>query len=296
MRLSDLAAPPDVMAYRNSVSDLVLEIAGYDGHDAGRKAEAILAMRLEEPRFAAVLAATPGGTIPTIERLLLDVHGYATGDRGPVTAAGGLIDMIEVYLRSQIDAVWWGRKPPFQTDAELLQSTELVDLEPLRKRGLLGFQYRLQAGGAVRRVTRAVQRRAWPDRTPHTPGLLHARARREGVALLNQFAAEFAVVSPPGTPPLWITSLTRSIEQQYRLRALGYSAMLPSSHCSGYGMDIELAWFRRFHAHDVLEALLLERQAVGDINIIDEGQVWHVCIAPGAVAGLAEEYESELGS
>lgn len=283
------------MAYRSAVSDLVLEIDGCDGPDAGRKAEAILAMRLEEPRFAALLHATPNGAIPTIERLLLDVHGYGAGDRSAAGASRGLIPMIEVYLRAQIDAVWWGRRAPFQTDSDLLQSVELVDLEPLRKRGLLGFQYRLQAAGLIGRAARAVERRAWPDRSPRTPGLLFARARREMVALLNQFAAEFAMVSPPGTPPLWTTSLVRSVEQQYRLRALGYSAMLPSSHCAGYAMDIEMEWFRRFRAHDVLEALLLERQAVGDVNIIDEGQVWHICIAPSAVPALAEEYESELG-
>jgi hypothetical protein len=36
----------------------------------------------------------------------------------------------------------------------------------------------------------------------------------------------------------------------------------------------------------VLQSILLDRQAAGEINVIDEGQAWHVCIRPGAAGGL----------
>jgi hypothetical protein len=48
---------------------------------------------------------------------------------------------------------------------------------------------------------------------------------------------------------------------------------------------VEMAWFRRFGAHRVLQRVLLERQATGDINVIDEGQAWHVCLRPGVSYG-----------
>src|SRR5262249_14093521 len=108
-----------------------------------------------------------------------------------------------------------------------------------------------------------------------------ARARPQAVALLNQMAAQFAEIAPPGTPPMWVTSLARSVEHQRRLRALGYAALLPSSHCVGYAADVEMAWFRRWGAQRALQEVLLERQRCGDINVIDEGQAWHVCLRPG---------------
>ena len=49
-------------------------------------------------------------------------------------------------------------------------------------------------------------------------------------------------------------------------------------------MDVEMSWFRRFGAAGVLEGLLLERQQAGEVNAIDEGQTWHLCLSPAAVA------------
>ena len=44
-----------------------------------------------------------------------------------------------------------------------------------------------------------------------------------------------------------------------------------------------MSWFRRFGAAHVLEGLLLERQQAGEVNTIDEGQTWHLCLSPAAV-------------
>jgi hypothetical protein len=106
------------------------------------------------------------------------------------------------------------------------------------------------------------------------------------VLLLNQLAAGLAAETGPRTPALWVTSLARSIEHQRRLRALGYAASLPSAHCVGYAIDIEMAWFGQFGARPALEALLLGRQQAGQVNVIDEGQAWHVCLSPEAAGDL----------
>ncbi|WP_460807066.1 hypothetical protein [Micromonospora zhanjiangensis] len=65
------------------------------------------------------------------------------------------------------------------------------------------------------------------------------------VTLINDLATRYAQRSPRRTPPLWVTSLARSVEHQHRLRSLGYAAVLPSSHCTGYGIDLEMTWLRR---------------------------------------------------
>jgi hypothetical protein len=138
-------------------------------------------------------------------------------------------------------------------------------------------------------------RRTWPGRQPHTSGLLFTRARPESVVLLNQLARDFASQAPPDTPALWVTSLVRSVQHQHRLRALGYVAVIPSAHCAGYAMDVEMRWFRRFDADGVLAAALLDRQDNGDVNVIDEGQAWHVCVSPTACDSLRRDYATTFG-
>ena len=41
-------------------------------------------------------------------------------------------------------------------------------------------------------------------------------------------------------------------------------------------------WFRQFQADQLLQDLLLEHQHAGELNVIDEGQAWHICVRPGA--------------
>ena len=215
-----------------------------------------------------------------MDRLLREVRHYQPGARN---CAADLVAHIRIHLFALIDVMWWGSTRAFVLDSDLTDAADLVDLEPLRRRGELHFRYRRQARTLPLRAVRAVDRRLRPDRTPRTAGLRFALVRPQAVTLLNRLAADFAAAAP-GTPPLWVTSLARSIEQQRRLRALGYTATLPSAHCVGYAMDIEMSWFRRFGAAATLEGLLAERQQAGEVNAIDEGQTWHLCLSPAAVA------------
>ena len=84
-----------------------------------------------------------------------------------------------------------------------------------------------------------------------------------------------------------LTSLARSVAHQRHLRSLGYLAPLPSAHCVGSAIDIEMAWYRRFRAHRILRGLILDRQRADEVNVIDEGQAWHVCLRPGTAVRAA---------
>ena len=280
---------PDLARYRDAVADLLIEIAGHTGPEDLAKAEKVLTERLADAEFATVLAASPEGRPAAIDRLLREVRHYQPDARN---CAADLVAHIRIHLFALIDVMWWGSARAFVTDSDLLHSAELVDLEPLRRRGELHFRYRRQARTLPARAVRAADRRLRPGHTPRTAGLRFARARRESLTLLNQLAADFAAAAP-GAPPLWVTSLARSIEQQRRLRALGYTATLPSAHCVGYAMDVEMSWFRQFGAAAMLEGLLRERQQAGQVNAIDEGQTWHLCLSPAAVAG--NERAAEAG-
>lgn len=297
MHLGVASATPDLTVYRAAVWDLTQDIAGHTGQDvvttpeAVTTAERVLLDRVEEPELAAVLSATPLGLTGATTSLLAEARRCAPDGTGSMTS---LADRVRIFLASQVDAMWWGHTPPYATDADVTGSADLVDLDPLRRGGVLGFCYRRQAGGLPARVLRALDRRIRPNRTPHTPGLRFAQTRPEAVALLNQVARELARLAPEGTPPIWVTSLTRSVRHQHHLRSLGYAAMLPSSHCVGYAMDVETRWYRQFGADRLLTGLLLDRQDAGDANIIDEGQVWHMCISPAASTRLRAEFEGGL--
>ncbi|MEH1056757.1 hypothetical protein V6U89_16320 [Micromonospora sp. CPCC 206171] len=286
-------APPDLDAYRDAVAELLVEVGALADATSSAARQVLLDQRLREPAIAAVLDATPQGFIGARETLLLEMARYQPNER---TSASDLTALVRIYLLSRIDVMWWRDTATFLTDEQVDTHPDLVDLEWLRRRGLLAFRYQEQPATVFGRGVRAVRRKLRPDATPRTAGVKFRRTRREVVALLNDLARELARATPPATPPLWVTSLVRSAEHQYQLRRLGYAAMVPSGHCLGWAVDVEMAWFARFGVRDTLAEILLARQAAGEINVVDEGQAWHVCLAPGARARLRSAYEAEMGA
>jgi hypothetical protein len=269
----------DVAAYRDAVADALAELAVYRRSANVEAIEHVLGRRLREPAFAAVLGAVPGGPEAALQRVLHEVRTYRASPR---SSAANLAAMIRIALLAQIDVLWWGYLESFASDEEVFDSPDLLQLEALRRDGMLLFSYRLQQSTLLGRAIRSAERRALPDHAPRTAGLRFPCARAELVVMLNRIAAEFASLTPPGTPRLWVTSMARSVDYQLNLRSLGYAAVLPSAHCVGYAADVEMAWFRQFGAERTLQAVLLERQRAGEVNVIDEGQAWHVCVRPGA--------------
>lgn len=290
---SDTSPPPHLIKFRAAVDDLLTEVVGSAGPSGVQRAEAVLGRRLDDAEFRTVLTQTPEGMSSVVESLTREVRDYRPNDR---SAAIDLTALIRIFLLSQIDAVWWGRTKAYALDADMLRADELVELEPLRRRGALKIRYRTQSEQLWTRGVRAAMRRLAPDRTPRTVGLRYARTRPEVIALAHSLATDFTRLAPAGTPELWVNSLTRSVDYQLHLRSLGYSAVLPSAHCVGYAVDIEMAWFARFGARPVLEELLLERRDSGAVNVIDEGQAWHVCINPAATADLRRAFDREFSA
>ena len=273
----------DVATYREAVADVLAELTAQERRPSVAAAERLLSRRLTEPAFATVLSVTPSGAEAAIPRILRDVRGHRQLSQN---SAGDLASMVRITLLTQIDVLWWGHVPAYKTDADVLADTDLLRLDSLRDGGMVTFNYRHQATNVITRAVRVAERAAAPSRAPVAAGLRLAYARAELIVLLNRIAADFARLAPPGTPRLWVTSLTRSVTYQRKLRALGYAALLPSAHCSGYAADVEMTWYRNFDADHILQAVLLGHQRDGDINVIDEGQAWHVCARPGAGRAL----------
>ena len=284
----------DVAAYREAVADLLAELAGPRGTSPrAAAAERVLTRRLSEPEFTMIFSATPAGPDAAARRVLREVRSYHHSSRSSAT---NLTAMIRIALLSQIDVLWWGHLSAYQADSDVRAATDLLDLDALRRDGKLLFRYRRQAATLIARAARSAERKAAPGHVPRTAGLRFACARAPLVVVLNQIAADFAGLAPAGTPQLWVTSLTRSVTHQLHLRDLGYAALLPSAHCVGFAADIEMTWFRQFEADEALQQVLLERQREGEINVIDEGQAWHVCIRPGAGRALSLIPDQQKGS
>lgn len=273
----------DVAVYRRAVAGVLAELAAQGRGPSVATAERVLDRRLREAEFAMVLSATPSGPEAAIQRILRDVRSYRR--RSP-NSAGDLAAMVRITLLTQIDVLWWGHLRPYKCDADVLAAPELLDLDVLRSDGKVAFNYRRQATTLLGRAVRTAERAAVPGHAPATAGLRFALARAELIVVLNQIAVDFARLAPPGTPRLWVTSLVRSVAYQRQLRGLGYAALLPSAHCVGYAADLEMSWFRQFDADHVLRAVLIAHQRDGDVNVIDEGQAWHVCVRPGAGRAL----------
>ncbi|TDC78193.1 hypothetical protein E1193_21145 [Micromonospora sp. KC606] len=284
---------PSLDAYREAVADLLVEVAALAETSSTSARQVLLDQRMRDPAIAAVLDATPQGFVGARETLLLEMARYQPDEH---SSAGDLTALVRIYLLSRIDIMWWRDALPLLTDEQVTSHPDLVDLEWLRRRGLIAFRYQEQPRTLLGRGVRAVRRRLWPDAVPSAAGVRFRRARREIVALLNDVAREFDRATPAGTPPLWVTSLVRSAEQQYQLRRLGYAAMVPSGHCLGWAVDVELSWFARFGARDTLAEILLARQAAGELNVVDEGHAWHLCLAPAARARFRSAYEAEMGA
>jgi hypothetical protein len=279
-------------AYRAVVEGVVVEATRHPRlHDLAA-IERLVARHLAQPELAAVLSHVDGGADAGADCLLRELRSYQPDTHS--SSATDLPTFIRVLLLSQIDSLWWGATIPFASDADVLASTELVDLGPLLSARRLEFQYRAQPAGLGGRARDWVQHKVLPGIRPRVSGLRFTRSRPAVVAVVNQIARDFAAALPRGTPRLWVTSMVRSVEHQYRLRALGYAALLPSSHCAGYACDLEMKWFRRFDPGNVLARLLFQRQEAGQLNVIDEGKTWHLCVSPDAHDDLLAAYANQL--
>ena len=279
-------APPSsdaLVAYRDAVARVVV---GLDGPHLRARAAA-------EPDLLAVLDALPGGAEAVLARLEADALAFRPGPRSNVRTRA---EHVRLLLLQQIDVLWWSaeRAPrPFADDAAVLACRDLVSLAALRGRGTLGFHYRVSTRSLPVRARNYAVRRWAPDREPHSSGLSYDRARPAVVALLDDVTRRFAAGVPGWRRGLWVNCLVRSEAVQEHLRELGYSAAAASSHCAGYAADVEMAWLDRQGHAEPLQEILLGLRDAGTINLIDEGQAWHVCLNPASVPAYEQAFTRE---
>jgi hypothetical protein len=270
--------------FRRQIANLVDELA------IGRPSAADVARELDDwlrhPDVRRVIERVPGGSERVGQAALREYAGFVAS---PASNATDPLGVLRIVLLQQLDLCWWSHVPDLLDAAAVTSSPELIDLRWLRRAGGVDFGFGVASDGLLRRGRDFVVQRLRPAREPRGPGLPFLGARPEMVALLNEIAGVVAVLAPSGTPPMWVNSIVRSVEHQRRLRGLGFTALLPSSHCRGWAADIELSWFDRFGAGGVLREVLSDYLTSGVLNVIDEGRAWHDCLSPQAVGRYRPE-------
>lgn len=276
---------PWVIAYRALVDETMAEIAaGPHPLDPAWTADLVRA-RLADPRALPVVSTVAGGADSIARQVAEETEQFSSA--APSNAKSPET-MVKILLLQQIDLAWWNEVLEFESQRDLETNPDLVDLVAQRRAGSLAFTFDVLDDGFASRVRRYVDRRFRPRRSPGTAGLSTTHVRPDMITVLNHIAGEFAAVAPAGTPKLHLNSVSRSMEQQRWLRSLGYSALIPSAHCRGWAADLEMNWFEVFGARDALASLLLEYRDHGLLNVIDEGQAWHICPNPEALRYFRE--------
>ena len=149
----------DVAAYREAVTGLLAELVGPSRYLTVETAERLLNRRLREPVFAAVFSALPKGPDAAIRRVIDEVRGYRAS---ACSSAENLPAMIRIALLAQIDLLWWGHLPEYQTDAHVFGARQLLHLDVRRQLlgdalGSLLRACRRRRQGYSQRETRALQ-------------------------------------------------------------------------------------------------------------------------------------------
>ncbi len=266
-------SPAELAAYRAAVAEVVRRADGR----TGTATAGLLPGAAGHPELRAVLDRVPGGAAAALDRLADLLRRFRPGARSNAATPAALL---RIALLQQVEVAWWGAVPPFADDDAVRRSPHLVPLAPLRRRGLLAFRYRVGTSALPRRARDYAVRRWAPGHEPRSSGLSYPLARPAVVAVLDEVAREFAAAAAPWRGTLWVNCIVRSTAVQQRLAGLGYSALLPSAHCSGHAADIEMAWLRRHGVAPALEDVLTAYRDDGVLNVIDEGQAWHVCLSP----------------
>lgn len=285
----DLTCPDRLRTFRERVDAVAEDLRSCERSEPDRSrhiADTLHVALRDEPIASAIAAAHPASCDPesVIDGIIQAALAFQPTS---VSSARDLPAMLRVRLLTLLDNAWWRDTPLFATNQEVREHPALVNLVDERRRGGLHFDFRTQVFGPAQRAVRSADRRLLPHRSPRTSGMRLPYARTETVEMLNSIADEFAERAP-GAPRLWVNSALRSLEYQEEMRSVGYLAASASAHCVGWAADIEMAWIRRRGHGHVLAEILVERAGRGQLNLIDEGQAWHICLSPTAVAALED--------
>lgn len=205
-------------------------------------------------------------------------------------------ELLGILVAQTPDVAWYAAYPRYASPREILADTSLCCFERLRSDFEVKFQYVRYYAHPLMRVPNALRlryRRVTNHPGRYTQGLSLTRSTRAIAALVNTICEQIQADRPRAAPRiLLVNSILRSQQEQQALARIGYIAPRTSSHLNGYAVDIEQTWYR-IHDPDTYRAIagvldgLFGRH---EINLIDEGTHWHICLNPAYIG----QYDAAL--
>ena len=265
-----------LISWRDAIEAIVSELATLPADAGDGHVRAVIREGLSHGVLEP-LTETRGGIDSLVDQATDEFRRFSPS---AASNAADRIAMVRILLLQCLDLLWWGDVDEYADGAALDADAQLLDLIDERHQGRVAFAFGLAPHNHVARLRDAVVQRVFPSRQPRGPGLRYTKIRPAMLGLLNEVATRVSAAAPAGTPPIWVTSITRSAEHQRRLRELGFSALSPSAHCTGWAADIDAIWFERFNAGTTLRTVLEDYLDRGVVNVIDGVTAWHVCLSP----------------
>lgn len=191
---------------------------------------------------------------------------------------------INILLQQQVELRWYADFPRYLNSGSLETDPQLYDLTRSPSCYLLKFSFTPLREGGMYRLINGIQRRmrVWRNHPAGgTVGMKVTECKLEMIALLNQICDR--VEGEVGKSIyLQINSIIRTLEHQKYLASLGYWASPRTTHSTGYAADIEREWYYRNDRQlfDAIEQVLEDYQSRSVLNVINEQQVWHICLNP----------------
>ena len=181
----------------------------------------------------------------------------------------------KILLQQQLDSYWYSGFKSYKTNLEIYNDDDLVNLNEMDTTFM--FQP-LKEGRRGISFFRRVYLKLINSPLKNSSGLFLPYAPYPMYNFLNSFYDRlgFRVV---------VNGVIRSIEYQNNLIKKGFISCNASSHIYGYTVDLEQKWFRKYapKKYKRIQVLLDELEERGEINYIDYGHIWHVCLSPAAL-------------
>lgn len=187
-----------------------------------------------------------------------------------------LVFTFKILLQQQLDSYWYSGFKIYKTNMEIYNDEDLICFKNTKNK----FSYlELESGKEHVSLFKSFILNITNSPLKNSSGMFLPYAPVPMYKFLNKLCEDLGI-------SLVITNVIRSVEYQDKLVKEGHIIPNDSSHLYGYTADIEQKWYKKYAAskHKKIENHLKKLEDEGQVNYVDYGQIWHICLSPCALA------------
>ncbi|QEN05933.1 hypothetical protein EW093_14930 [Thiospirochaeta perfilievii] len=178
----------------------------------------------------------------------------------------------KVLLQQQLDSYWYSGFKTYSTNLEIYNDDDLVCFKDVDTK----FQYLpLEDGKYKTSLLKRLMLKITNSPLKYSTGVFLPYAPYPMFNFLNKICQDLDT-------SLVVTNVIRSIEYQERLLKQGHITPYESSHLYGYSVDIDQKWYKKNdpQKHRQIVNYLTKLEDDGQVNFVDYGHIWHICLSP----------------